>query len=155
VENRFKELSSIIPYDLILINTYKVNHDKAVESSIHKHYKESKVRREWFKLNKEDLIEIDRLIPIFDVNNYNRIRCTPKINLKYGSLKELMIKIEELERKYRRTKGIKDIRRVIGNELRLSDGNISKLKKINKLNPFLFDEIEKGHMTINSAFLSL
>ena len=66
-----------------------------------------------------------------------------------------MIKIYELEEKYSRTKGIGDTRRVISNELGISEGTISRLKKINRLNPTLFQEIEKGNMTITSAYLNL
>jgi len=155
VKSRFNQLSRIIPYDLTLIKTYKVNHDAIVESLIHKHYKDNRIKGEWFKLKKDDIVEIDKLVPIYDVNKYNRVKYIPKINPKFNKIKEIVMKIYELEEKYSRTKGIGDTRRVVGNELGISEGTITKLKKINRLKPILFEEIEKGEMTISSAYLSL
>jgi hypothetical protein len=155
VENRYNELYRIIPYDLILVNTYKVNHDKTVEFSLHKHFEDKRVRGEWFVLDDKDIVELDKCVPLYDVRKYDRVKVTPKRNPKFNNVTELMGNIYRLEKKYKGMKGIGDSRVVIGNELGISDGMITKLKRIHKVNPSLLDDIDNGLISVSSAYVNL
>jgi hypothetical protein len=152
VEDRFKQLDTTIPYDLILVNTYKVNHDKTVEFSLHKHFKDKRIKAEWFNLSEKDMVELDRYVLIYDIKKYDRVKMVTKRDPKFDNVTELVDKIFKLEKKYKGTKGIGDSRAVIGNELKISDGTISKLKKIHKFEPSLLDEIDRGNITLRSAY---
>lgn len=155
VEDRYNELYRIIPYDLILVNTYKVNHDKTVEYSLHRHFKDKRVRGEWFELNHKDIVELDKHVPLYDVRKYNRVKVTPKRNSKFNNVTELIHKIYGLETKYKGIKGIGDSRSVIGNVLGISEGMISYLKRIHKVNPSLLDDIDNGLISVSSAYKNL
>ena len=97
VEDRFKQLDTTIPYDLILVNTYKVNHDKTVEFSLHKHFKDKRIKAEWFNLSEKDMVELDRYVLIYDIKKYDRVKMVTKRDPKFDNVTELVDKIFKLE----------------------------------------------------------
>ena len=64
--NRFKEVNSSCPYEMIILNTYKVNYPNIVEKRLQDHFKEHNIKAEWFRLTDEQVSNIPKHIKEFD-----------------------------------------------------------------------------------------
>jgi hypothetical protein len=61
VEKRLNGMQTGNPYELLIVAKYCVTDYLQAEALLHKYFKDKRVRGEWFKLDKEDLILLDKI----------------------------------------------------------------------------------------------
>lgn len=69
VDSRFDSFKSSNPYEVSLEFALKVSNAKELERKLHRQYQEKRHKREWFKLNYEDILEIKRFCEEYDKKN--------------------------------------------------------------------------------------
>ncbi len=76
IEKRIKLFQNICGMKLKLLKTYIIQNSFRVEKILHFKYKNKRTYGEWFKLNSDDLLDIDNIIKNIDndFNNYNDIK---------------------------------------------------------------------------------
>ena len=113
-----------------------------------------------YKYVNVNVLEVEKKeIPLMIVS-YNRTRIKkPSCLLKEILILEKSYSIGKGKRTFQQkfaNPGIKikgDSRKIIGEKVGISSGQVSKLKYINSIQPTLFEKIDKGELTINQGYL--
>ena len=164
IKLRFKELQRVNPFELEIYREIYKEGSLYLEIDLHKIFNGKKIRNEWFDLNETDIKLLDKHIADY-VPKVGRNKIKSIVNKNKTNYVSLIHTIIELEQKYRIGQGKShyskengmggDTLQIVGNELKISTKNIRRLKKIYHTNPELLQEIDKGNMSINSAYHSI
>jgi hypothetical protein len=55
VRIRFHHIKGFMPFDVELIDYWKTSHRVWIENQLHKHYRQQRIRAEWFKFTPEEV----------------------------------------------------------------------------------------------------
>ena len=66
VNKRLKQLQTGNSEDLELVKYFLVENYKKVEKSLHNHFSNKKINREWFNLNKNDIKDFEEKIRMYE-----------------------------------------------------------------------------------------
>jgi hypothetical protein len=128
-----------------------------VEKLVHKHFNDQRLHGEWFLLTDNQVDQLRRIIYEYDVLSVVKIQ-ERKLTTVYEQSFKMMIEtyfdlLKDTEFKF--DTQYKRRRPLIAKRLGISDGNLARLIAVYKYDPKLIDDMDRGNITINSAYLSV
>jgi hypothetical protein len=155
-------LQSSNSFELELIREFENEDEIRLERTIHKFFDHKRIRYEWFKLNLDDIRQIDEMTFNY-VSPIKRSSLKSEIRKSKSNYSSLINKIYELIDEHRIGQGKYDFTRengfggdtmmIVANILKISASNIRRLIKIHETKPELIKSIDDGELSINGAFI--
>jgi hypothetical protein len=133
---------------------HKLRNPFMVEKKLHEYFKFNRSHGEWFKLDKGQVKLIKKLVIEFD-GDEEKIKLVGRNSVKYdidfmGLINEFLVYFNDTDLNL--PKGYRKRDEFIKNNKSMSPGNFALLLSIHKKRPELIDLLQKGVLTINSAY---
>jgi hypothetical protein len=158
VPARLETVKTMSPIPIMICDIFKELKDAMrVEKLVHKHLNEYRTHGEWFQLTDKQVKNLKGIIFEYDISSKvkKEKRSPTKIyNIPFKTLIGEYLRLME-DGEFTFETDNKRKRPLIAERLGISDGNLGRLISVHNSNPKLIDEMDKGNISINSAYQSV